>query len=184
MKAIVVFGLIFVFTMNLSLDSSATHLTGRHRETIHELAPLNKITPPCKAGLLPYQNCKKPTMNGCGSSTTHTKILALLGPYNNLMTSCCNAHDLCFDICAKTNLTQAYTKCNNEFRTCMHSKCYAYAKNITGPAHEPAEHTCKLNADLYWKSSSLLGRPAFSSAQKKVCSCYDPKKGSQPKTLC
>ena len=66
MKAIVVFGLIFVFTVNLSLDSSATHLTGRHRETIHELAPLNKITPPCKAGLLPYQNCKKPTMNGCG----------------------------------------------------------------------------------------------------------------------
>jgi hypothetical protein len=134
----------------------------------HELLA---ITSPCSSGYVAYDLGKASVANGCGTSGILGQMARALGPYNSVMTPCCNGHDHCFQKCGVPNFLKTYNSCNTVFKKCMYSECDAYAKKQKWWKRTAVKTVCKANALTYYGLVSTGGRYFYNQEQKKFCGC-------------
>jgi len=118
-----------------------------------------------------YNLGKTSVSNGCGTSGILGQMARALGPYNHVMTPCCNGHDHCFHTCGVPNFYQSYLKCNNDFKKCMYSECNTYAKKQKWYKRAATKALCKANALTYYGLVATGGRIFYNDEQKKFCGC-------------
>jgi hypothetical protein len=156
------FGLVVLIAL-----ASALRLDAENHEMAefpeHDIKIFGKITPPCPAGKTAYKNSVAPTYNGCGSGPTQAKFASYLVPYLKDLTSCCNAHDICFGTCVSSNYDAAFSKCNSDFKSCMYAKC--------GHKGFIARAACKSTAYTLYTTVQKGGKTFYEKAQKQHCSC-------------
>jgi hypothetical protein len=65
-----------------------------------------------------------PTPNGCGGSSTQSKVDEIFNPFSKLLVTCCNDHDTCFSTCDTSgNAAHTFKECNEDFDSCLKNQC-------------------------------------------------------------
>ena len=118
-----------------------------------------------------YDLGKTSVANGCGTSGILGKMARALGPYNHVMTPCCNGHDHCFHKCGVPDFLGSFNNCNTVFRNCMYARCNAHAKKQKWWKRAAVKVICKANALTYYGLVASGGRLFYNSAQKNYCGC-------------
>lgn len=62
----------------------------------------------------------KPSANGCGSIG-----MKINTEYLPAMTKCCDAHDICYDMCGSGKM-----ECDRKFQQCLNNQCDGVSKNL------------------------------------------------------
>lgn len=58
--------------------------------------------------------------NGCGGSDLQRQMDSIFNPFRKYMTTCCNAHDICFGDCNTDGTAkETFKQCNDEFNSCL-----------------------------------------------------------------
>ncbi|XP_059172001.1 group XIIA secretory phospholipase A2-like [Physella acuta] len=114
----------------------------------------------CPDGNTPKQNPEfTPTSNGCGAFgfklEEHIKIADV--------TSCCDAHDVCYDTCNRPKDT-----CDIEFKECLEDLCTKYTDVLPNPEWPKY---CVHGVDMIYAATMLLGCKPYRDAQEKACVC-------------
>ena len=98
--------------------------------------------------------------NGCGPGYFNIDgDLRLVG--EGSLISCCNAHDLCYDTCGRTQAS-----CDNDFRVCLNNTCGRLRGWFEWWA-QVRQSACKLDGKTFYKVVDATGSFAYNSAQKK-----------------
>ncbi|XP_013199416.1 group XIIA secretory phospholipase A2 [Amyelois transitella] len=120
----------------------------------------------CPDGVKPTRNKNHvPKSDGCGSLGLNIspEYLPL-----DLMTKCCNTHDICYDTC-----NSGKEACDLDFKRCLYNYCDTYKSvNVAG---ETLSKGCKAAAKLLFTGTLTLGCKSYLDAQKNACYCPPPK---------
>ncbi|UJR12117.1 hypothetical protein I4U23_016295 [Adineta vaga] len=97
--------------------------------------------------------------NGCGPGYFNIDAsLRLVG--EGSLKSCCNAHDICYDTCGRSQ-----DSCDNAFRSCLDSTCSRLSGGFQWWGNFRVA-ACKLDGRVLYEIVSATGSVAYSSAQK------------------
>ncbi|KAH3862885.1 group XIIB secretory phospholipase A2-like protein [Dreissena polymorpha] len=117
----------------------------------------------CKNGGSPQpRRSHKPTSNGCGTVGIQVDVASFPG-----FSSCCNAHDICYDTCNNQRKT-----CDQEFQECLVKSCRKLDDKRKLPYQE-----CKGMADIMYSGTVTLGCSSYLDAQENACTCQ-PRAGA------
>lgn len=108
-----------------------------------------------------------PSTNGCGSQGLQIDVSEFKG-----VSTCCDEHDLCYDVCNIADRKEKRRKCDNEFSECIVEKCSIYK---TG---EKRDKCAELHSVMS-AGANMFGCPAYQEAQKKACLCVDPENAKE-----
>ena len=98
--------------------------------------------------------------NGCGASGGLTINWALEAVGESVIIPCCNAHDICYDTCGRTQI-----QCDKAFRSCLNSACNSLRGNSFKWWIEFRRAACKLDGRTLYEIVNLSGTEAFNAAQ-------------------
>ncbi|XP_046473816.1 group XIIA secretory phospholipase A2 [Neodiprion pinetum] len=115
----------------------------------------------CPTGMIPKPNWNhKPQSNGCGSLGLEQAQEFFSFPE---VTSCCNAHDICYDTCNNDK-----EKCDFEFKRCLYKYCDSFESSSTNMIK-----ACRTAAKVLFSGTTTLGCKSFLDAQSNACYCKD-----------
>jgi len=119
-----------------------------------------------------------PKTNGCGPDDWRNKLVPD-NPFWFRFKQACDAHDICYGSC---NKTQEY--CDEEFRTDMRAACWLQFGWLSiKPMPKELElqlKACYATAELYAKVVRNHGEAAHSAGQDDACECCDDLATTQP----
>lgn len=102
--------------------------------------------------------------NGCGGSDLQRQLDSIFNPFKKYMTTCCNDHDVCFQICNTDGTAKkTFKECNDAFNSCLKRQC-----NKASIIEKPL---CKAWAKAYYIAVDNFGGSAYNSNQKESCTC-------------
>ncbi|XP_065160397.1 group XIIA secretory phospholipase A2 [Atheta coriaria] len=107
----------------------------------------------------------KPSANGCGSIG-----MKINTEYLPAMTKCCDAHDICYDMCGSGKM-----ECDRKFQQCLNNQCDGVSKNLGA---QPGI-VCNKFAQLLTDGISSIGCKFYLDAQNHACYCAPTNKESK-----
>ena len=100
-----------------------------------------------------------PTPNGCSVPLIFNVPPSVIQAF----TSCCNAHDLCYQTCQPGPGHSGKARCDSEFATCLSAVC--------GSPNPP--DNCHNWAKAFYTAVYNFGGTAFEADQRHACTCCD-----------